>query len=287
MDTDNDYLSPRQYNREMHYETSTSNEMMPDDIGRVTAACGEAIHDISLDARDLQSENHLPDKSWIVVTGENTPDFNMAMVGNSSDAAETMKGVISILKDYKLPAVVFTPANNEQLKEIAASEGLANAGTAPLMELNIKDAILNIKTENRKLMVEPVVNTNQLRVATHIQSEALGYESGVINRTLGEKVLENPNVKTFIGYDRGDDPVATIMIVEHGNIATIWNVGTIPEKQSHGYGAEIMKETLRWYTDRGIEKFYLLSSEAGKKLYDKLGFQTIQNLDTWVVNDTE
>ncbi len=45
----------------------------------VSAACAEAVLLISQDAKRLESEVYKPDESWCVVTGEDPPDFNMAI----------------------------------------------------------------------------------------------------------------------------------------------------------------------------------------------------------------
>jgi ribosomal protein S18 acetylase RimI-like enzyme len=264
-------------------DEQANNEKSPRDLSAISAAFGDAILAVSLDAQELQSELHTPGEVWCVVTGEETPDFNLGMVETGPNDISNLQTLISIMKEYKLPCLLLTPNENPSLQELAIEEELEYVGAAPVMEFNIDD-LESAPQPIKQMLIKPVEDINQLKIATKIQAESLGYDEGVINRTLGEKVLHNPQVKVFIGYENGDIPVSTVTVVEHGNIATIWNVGTFSEYQRQGKGTEIMRGVLDWYADRGIESLYLLSSDAGKRLYTKLGFKTVQELDTWIVN---
>ncbi len=194
--------------------------------------------------------------------------------------------MVSILQGYNKPSILFSPTNGVELRTIAETAGLLHCGTTPLMELRCERFIPE-ETVGR-VKVQEVANMQELGEAIKIQASALDFDEAVITRTMGEKVLEVPNVKVFVGRDEAEQPICTMTVVESEGIATIWNVGTLPEHQRQGYGRELMQEVLELYSGGkrpGIKAFYLMSSEAGLKLYNNLGFETVREYDTWLVGE--
>ncbi|MCD8043015.1 MAG: GNAT family N-acetyltransferase [Tannerellaceae bacterium] len=59
----------------------------------------------------------------------------------------------------------------------------------------------------------------------------------------------------------------------NGLAGTILNVFTYPEYQRRGFGLAIMEAVLNETRERGLSVLFLSSTEAGKRLYEKLGFK--------------
>ncbi len=59
----------------------------------------------------------------------------------------------------------------------------------------------------------------------------------------------------------------------NGLAGTILNVFTYPEYQRKGFGLAVMEAILNESRERGLSVLSLSSTEAGKRLYEKLGFK--------------
>lgn len=63
-----------------------------------------------------------------------------------------------------------------------------------------------------------------------------------------------------------------------GKCAYLMNIYTRPQFRKQGVGKELIKWLLEQVTQRNIPKIYLETSEAGKRLYTKMGFLPMQNM---------
>jgi len=70
--------------------------------------------------------------------------------------------------------------------------------------------------------------------------------------------------------------VVTAMVYE--NSVGVWNMGTPTKHQKNGYGKELLSYVMKSHKNMGVQEFFLYASSAGKFLYDKCGWIT---LDYW------
>ncbi len=70
-----------------------------------------------------------------------------------------------------------------------------------------------------------------------------------------------------------------------GSTVGIWTMSTPPEKQRQGAGQAVLRAAMQDHAKRGAETFYLIATAAGKPLYDKLGFSTVDELSIWLVGE--
>lgn len=264
------------------YETPEQKELTQ--AQKVCKACGEAVLSLSSGAQGLETDLISKEECWLVLTGENNADFNLGMIipsGSKETDLQNLERIAKELKAYPHPTLLFIPEIANDLNTRVENEGFTNEGYSPLMRFSVKSNTLPDATGKERFHIEPVVNGPGLNTAIQIQAKALGFETSTITRTLGADVIRNPNVKLFIAYDESYNPLGTATIVESGNVATIWNVGTLPDKQKRGVGSEIMQKTMQFYIDRGVTDFYLMATEAGEPLYTKMGFETLENMNVW------
>ena len=66
----------------------------------------------------------------------------------------------------------------------------------------------------------------------------------------------------------------------------IWTMSTPPDKQRQGAGRAVLLDAMHDQVKRGAETFYLIATAAGKPLYDKLGFATVDELSIWLVGES-
>ena len=76
----------------------------------------------------------------------------------------------------------------------------------------------------------------------------------------------------YIGYFQGI-PAAVGMALNHGNIATLHWIGTLPEYRKKGLGTAITLKALHDLQAAGCTHALLLSSALGKPIYERMGFK--------------
>jgi GNAT superfamily N-acetyltransferase len=60
------------------------------------------------------------------------------------------------------------------------------------------------------------------------------------------------------------------------------DVYCIPEKRQRGYATQIMKRLVEWLERKGCHSIKLKPSEAGRKMYTKLGFCDSGEMEKWI-----
>lgn len=58
----------------------------------------------------------------------------------------------------------------------------------------------------------------------------------------------------------------------------IMDVYSLPEKRKRGYATKIMEELLKWLKEKGVHNVRLKPSLEGRLLYEKLGFQSMDEM---------
>lgn len=86
---------------------------------------------------------------------------------------------------------------------------------------------------------------------------------------------------SYVGYV-GEEAVSTASVVAGGGGVGVYNVATIPGRQRCGYGEAVMRHALaEAYREHGTERVILQSTEAGLRLYDRMGFRTVTRVSVY------
>jgi GNAT superfamily N-acetyltransferase len=84
-------------------------------------------------------------------------------------------------------------------------------------------------------------------------------------------------------YFTSDDvmPVCSVSVTSHGSTVGIWSMATAPDHQGRGFGRALLTAVIETHRARGVDRFFLLASEAGRPLYESLGFETLATCAVW------
>ncbi len=63
-----------------------------------------------------------------------------------------------------------------------------------------------------------------------------------------------------------------------GMCAYLMNIFTLPEYRGHGVGESIVRWLVELEREQGITKIYLETSQTGRKLYEKIGFEDMADM---------
>jgi N-acetylglutamate synthase len=102
-----------------------------------------------------------------------------------------------------------------------------------------------------------------------------------VNLVLGEKTLEIPHVHHYLGW-LDNTPISTASLVLSGDVAGVWNVGTLAEYRRRGVAAALMRHILADARALGCNKSMLLATDDGQPLYECLGYKTLSNIRVFV-----
>lgn len=91
-----------------------------------------------------------------------------------------------------------------------------------------------------------------------------------------------PGFNLFVAHRKGS-PISAVMTIRHNAAVGIWTMATLPALQRQGGGRAVLEYAMDYQMDRGVESFYLVAFEAGKRLYDQIGFQPVSALQVWIV----
>lgn len=91
-------------------------------------------------------------------------------------------------------------------------------------------------------------------------------------------LLDYPEVELFLAW-REDQPVGACVALVDDDAAGLYWVTTLPEHRARGVGRALMHSVLGHLAGLPVT---LTASQAGKPLYDSLGFQTIADLTRWL-----
>ncbi|MCC6618306.1 MAG: GNAT family N-acetyltransferase [Chloroflexi bacterium] len=87
------------------------------------------------------------------------------------------------------------------------------------------------------------------------------------------EMLERPAVRAFVGYV-GTVPVTTAMAVRAGATLGIYSIATVPDQRGRGYGTAATWHLMR-DAEPGWEAAVLQSSEMGRPVYERMGFELV------------
>jgi len=85
----------------------------------------------------------------------------------------------------------------------------------------------------------------------------------------------------YVGYLDGA-PVSTAATVACGGTVGVYNVATLPAYQRRGYGEAVMRHALaEAERERPARPVVLQSTEAGLRLYERMGFRTVARFSVY------
>lgn len=228
-------------------------------------------------------ELHMTRSCVLGLTAEPLADFNMLTLGADPDAEGFLTRSIARARERKLPLLaMMSPQVAPALAPVATRLGLTAAGTAPLMVLRPGAAVGAPVRPSRPVKVTRALGPELVGIAGDLAAAAFDVPRDAVARCIDVGVTATAGVETYIAW--GDDgPMSAVSVTPTGNTAGISLMATPPQHQRKGMGRALLTQVMDDYRRRGIERFYLTATEAGRPLYASLGFEPIAELSAWVL----
>jgi ribosomal protein S18 acetylase RimI-like enzyme len=213
----------------------------------------------------------------VVFSGEPHAAMNMIIARLGAETEDVLLTSAARARRCGHPALALIAQEGAAEAPVSASAcGYTHAGQMPLMVLR-KDALPGAA---HTCELVPAVDDPLISRAIALRSEGR-YSIESMKRTVNPSMIVDPTVEIFVGISR-DDAVSTLTVTASGNTAGIWFMATAESRRRQGFGRSLLSQAIALYRNRGIERFYLSATEAGKAMYASLGFQTIGTWDVWL-----
>jgi GNAT superfamily N-acetyltransferase len=224
-------------------------------------------------------ELHMTRDCVLGLTDEPLADFNVLTLGSDPDAEGFLIWSVARAEARGRPLLAtMSPHVAPALAPVARRLGLKPAGTAPLMVLRASTPV----RPSRPVKVVRALGHELVGIAGDLAAAAFDIPRDVVARCIDVGVTETAGVETYVAW--GDSgPTSAVTVTPAGNTAGISLMATLPEHQGNGMGRALLTQVMDDYRRRGVERFYLGATEAGRPLYASLGFEAIAELSAWVL----
>ena len=196
--------------------------------------------------------------------------FNGAFAsGPCADPSGVVADVISFYAGRNVPFLLWArPPDGDGLLAAGRAAGLRDAGGPPLMVLPVID---EIPLPPMELDVRIVNDPAGLQGHRRVVAGGFGMPPELAQVILGDGLLDDPDAAIAVGCLDGE-PVATALLARTGDTAGVYNVATLDAFRGKGYGAAVTWAAVAEGARRGCTHAALQSSDAGYRVYARMGF---------------
>lgn len=247
-----------------------------DEVEELDRLSGRAMAAMFAEAPGL--EVRLTGSCALGLSGEDVADLNMLFLGAGAESGRFLVDSMARVDALGLPLVaLMAPGVAAALAPAAQRLGLDGAGTMPLMVLRAETRF----SLGRACRIEPVADSMRARVSGDLVAAAFELPREAVRRTLDASLTPTAGFAVFVAYSE-ETPTSSVAVTRAGTTAGIWCMATPPEHQGRGMGRGLLTRVLDRLRRDGVERFYLHATEAGRPLYESIGFETLAEQPVWV-----
>jgi hypothetical protein len=230
------------------------------------------------DGLELFSEKHPHAKiaqgdGWRICSS----DSQFAMLNNAllyTSRKEALAELLATIEANKAPAGIRLAGPAVVHTTALVELGYTNHGGAPFM-LWSADTSVDTFTLRADLSIRRLVPTDS-DVMNQIYADVYAMTPEMI---ADFKPFQFATEQDYTwGLFKDGEMVSLVTAVVFNDTVGIWNMGTPTIHQKNGYGSQLLKWVMKTHTEMGAKNFFLFSSPAGKFLYDKSGWITLDYL---------
>jgi GNAT superfamily N-acetyltransferase len=224
-------------------------------------------------------ELHVTRGCVLGLTDEPLADFNRLTLGSDPDAEGFLVRSVARARERGRPlSAVMSPRAAEALAPVATRLGLTAVGTSPLMVLRPDVPV----EPSRPVNIVRALGPERVRAAGDLIAAAFDEPRDVIARLIDVGMTETSGVETYIAWE-DEGPMCTVSVTPTGDTGGISLMATPPGRQRKGVGRALLTQVIDDYRRRGVRRFHLGATEAGRPLYTSLGFDLVADLPVWIL----
>ena len=208
----------------------------------------------------------------VVPAAPESPTLNAAVALDPEQAAQALPEIAEAWREAKVARWgVWLDGRAKRVARALQKAGLALTASSPGMGADLDDIWLPGDLDGR-------VPKADLATVGKINDLAYGNTDGRLQRTLTPLPR---GVLTGYRVDLNGRPAAAALVMYHQHDCGVSFVATIPEARRRGLGSLVMYGALQEARERGCTSTTLQATEAGRRLYDSLGYHWLCDMQLW------
>lgn len=253
--------------------------MSTDRADRAAAALVDAWQALMAAHPDAWTE--VSDGISACATGIPSPGLNGVWCSRRDPDPREIRRLLGELKARELPHLLqLRPGSDDAAVSVANQEGLATDDDVPLMWLDDPETLDRAHAAAPDLAIRELGRDD---ASLHPLTAAAGFEENPEHfvRLLPPPVMAMDGVRAYVGEIDGQ-VVTTALGVTRQDYVAVFNVATPPPHRRRGYGAAITARVVADGLAAGASWAWLQSSPSGHRVYEALGFETLERWQCWV-----
>ena len=214
-------------------------------------------------------------------SGFEFPFFNQVSIYNGDP--EVFEKALERFYEQGLVHAVFLGGGGLAHAEALKAKGYENKGAVPLMGYAL-DPQKDKHVLRDGLEVKRVLTEDDLAIIQQLASDGFEMSLELTERYTNGSLGIADSFRYYL-LDNGV-PVSTSHFIRIGTFLGCWDVATPKEHQRKGYGDELMRWVFATHAAMGDELVVLQASSAGQPLYRRLGYQFLEHIQGWHMEDT-
>lgn len=213
------------------------------------------------------------------VCGHPFPPFNGVMsAAGPGDVADLDRALDRVVASG-LPHLLRMRHGDAAVHMRLAERGYLLAETDPAMVLSSAAGLAVPSVD--ELAIEEVHGEAGLAEHLDVVCEAFGSPRDLTELVVGPELMADPSAHFYVGR-LGGEAVTTAVGYRTGDSVGIYSVGTPDRLRGKGFGSAVTAYAVAAGVRDGASWAYLMSSEVGYGVYERLGFRTVGHWDLWV-----
>jgi GNAT superfamily N-acetyltransferase len=217
----------------------------------------------------------------LFATGIAAPTLNCVFATGPAAVAKDIDDLLGLVANRDLPyCLQLRPGADPQLEAVARDRGMTPENPIPLMVFERGVVALDETAVNSGLVLRELTSAES-RLHTSILASGFDAPMELFELLMTPAVLSLPGARCYVG-DVEQEPVTTAFGFTERDHVGIYNVATVPGHRGRGYGTAITARAVLDGFTSGASVAYLQSSVVGYRVYERLGFRTLEKWTVWI-----
>jgi GNAT superfamily N-acetyltransferase len=214
------------------------------------------------------------------VTRVPAPTLNGVWVEAIDADAGQIGNLLDEVAETAMPyCLQFRPGAAERLTELAISRRMTKEEEIPLMTLDDRSRLDSAQAVPGLTIRE--ISPEEAHLHARTASDGFEAPPELFLQLMTPSLLAAQGARCYLG-EAGGKPVTTGFGVTLGSYVAIFNIATPPEHRRHGYGAAVTARAVADGLEGGAKWSWLQATAAGRPVYERLGFRTVETWPCWI-----
>ena len=220
--------------------------------------------------------------SRFAMSGVPVHDLNCGIVDAGDNAAFALQAMSGRLQQRRLPGIVLVTDAAHEANAAATMAGMIRAGRMPLMTL----PALQFPPESHGFAVRTAITTADLSTANRLMASAFDLPAHCLDAAFATGLLATADVRVHLVLAAGE-PVGALQTTVSEGMVGVWSMATPPDHRHRGIARAGLTHALATCFQEGCHTAFLIATDAGRPLYDSVGFSILDWCTAWVAGNDQ